>query len=293
MSRKNHIHLADAFIYGYSNFTFTEPTTTSRVGASSTPMAFDETDNRFSQTPTPVLITPTMETVRPRLAPDVTPTVMPSYEDDVKPIAPIIDIINSKPFYVKPDVIPTVMPSYEEEKPFVPIIDIINPTPVYVKPDAIPTVTPSYEDDIKAPRPPAPTPFIPIIDIINPSPVYVRPESTPTFMPTSEDNVNRTILDSKPYHKPTESSISPTFIAEDDGRKPITPSPIVNIINPSPYVAPPLIVGGGAGGGGGAMGGDKPLSGSVTTKPSFLKKNFIPLLLIASAIYVFIKKPIK
>ena len=269
MSRKNHIHLADAFIYGYSNFTFTEPTTTSRVGASSTPMAFDETDNRFSQTPTPVLITPTMETVRPQLAPDVTPTVMPSYEDDVKPIAPIIDIINSKPFYVKPDVIPTVVPSYEEEKPFVPIIDIINPTPVYVKPDAIPTVVPSYEDDIKAPRPPAPTPapipFIPIIDIIDTKPVYVKPD------------------------------VIPTVIAEDDGRKPITPSPIVNIINPSPYVAPPLIVGGGAGGGGGggAMGGGKPLSGSATTKPSFLKKNFIPLLLIASAIYVFIKKPIK
>ena len=108
-------------------------------------------------------------------------------------------------------------------------------------------------------------------------------------MPTSEDNVNRTILDSKPYHKPTESSISPTFIAEDDERKPVAPSPIVNIINPSPYVAPPLIVGGG-----GAMGeGSKPLSGAVATKPSFIKKNFIPILLIASAIYVFIKKPIK
>ena len=115
-------------------------------------------------------------------------------------------------------------------------------------------------------------------------------------MPTSEDNVNRTILDSKPYHKPTESSISPTFIAEEDERKPVAPSPIVNIINPSPYVAPPLIVGGGGamGGGGGAMGeGRKPLFGAVATKPSFIKKNFIPILLIASAIYVFIKKPIK
>jgi hypothetical protein len=303
MSRKNHIHLADAFIYGYSNFTFTEPTTTSRVGASSTPMAFDETDNRFSQTPTPVLITPTLETVKPTyVRPEVTPTFIPSFEDE-KPVAPIIDIINPSPVYVRPESTPSPYIVLEDDvrppapTPFVPIIDIINPTPVYVKPDAIPTVTPSYEDDIKAPRPPAPTPFVPIIDIINPSPVYVRPESTPTFMPTSEDNVNRTILDSKPYHKPTESSISPTFIAEDDGRKPITPSPIVNIINPSPYVAPPLIVGGGAGGaggsGGGAMGGGKPLSGSATTKPSFLKKNFIPLLLIASAIYVFIKKPIK
>lgn len=72
------------------------------------------------------------------------------------------------------------------------------------------------------------------------------------------------------------------------------------IVVPTPYVAPPLVTGGGSRGGGGAMGGGsggearKPLSGStVVAKPSFLKKNFIPLLLVASAIYVFIKKPIK
>jgi hypothetical protein len=71
------------------------------------------------------------------------------------------------------------------------------------------------------------------------------------------------------------------------------------IVIPPSYVAPPLIVGGGSGGGsvGGRpqpLSGAKPLSGStVIAKPSFLKKNFIPLLLVATAIYVFIKKPIK
>ena len=251
----------DALIYGYSNFSFTTPITTTRVDAIATPLAFDETANRFTPAPTPVLITPTLETV--------------------------------KPTYVRPEVTPTFSPSFEDEKPVAPIIDIINPSPVYVRPEVAPSPYIVLEDDV---RPPAPTPFVPIIDIINPSPIYVRPEVTPTFMPTSEDNVNRTILDSKPYHEPTAPSTPPIFMAEDDGRKPITPSSIVNIINPSPYVAPPLIVGGGGamGGGGGAMDeGSKPLSGAVATKPSFIKKNFIPILLIASAIYVFIKKPIK
>jgi hypothetical protein len=75
-------------------------------------------------------------------------------------------------------------------------------------------------------------------------------------------------------------------------------SPI--IIVPPSYVAPPLITGGGGGGGGGGSGGavggggasPKP-SNNTVAKPSFLKKNFIPLLLVTGAIFVFIKKPIK
>lgn len=72
-------------------------------------------------------------------------------------------------------------------------------------------------------------------------------------------------------------------------------SPI--IIVPPSYVAPPLIMSGG--GGGGSMGGgepepsSKPMSAPSSAKPSFLKKNFIPLLFVASAIFIFIKKPIK
>lgn len=52
--------------------------------------------------------------------------------------------------------------------------------------------------------------------------------------------------------------------------------------------------GGGFGGGGGGEPepSAKP-SAIITAKPSFLKKNFVPLLLVAGAIFVFIKKPIK
>lgn len=72
-------------------------------------------------------------------------------------------------------------------------------------------------------------------------------------------------------------------------------SPI--IIVPPSYVAPPLIMSGG--GGGGSMGGgepepsSKPMSTPYSAKPSFIKKNFIPLLFVAGAIFIFIKKPIK
>jgi hypothetical protein len=48
------------------------------------------------------------------------------------------------------------------------------------------------------------------------------------------------------------------------------------------------------GGGGGGEPSSKSSNGSTTTtaKPSFLKKNFVPLLLIAGAIFIFVKKPI-
>lgn len=65
------------------------------------------------------------------------------------------------------------------------------------------------------------------------------------------------------------------------------------VVVPVPYIAPPLIISGG--GGGGALGEPSrpgPTAPAVA-KTSFLKKNFIPLLLVAGAIFVFIKKPIK
>jgi hypothetical protein len=46
-------------------------------------------------------------------------------------------------------------------------------------------------------------------------------------------------------------------------------------------------------GGGEPEPSSKPMSTPSSAKPSFLKKNFIPLLFVASAIFVFIKKPIK
>lgn len=240
----------DALIYGYSNFTFTPPTSTTTTAVISevanAPMAFDETANRFTPAPTPVFITPTLETVKP----EAIPTVTPIYEDDVRRLAPIRPEVSPSPFIIPDDVRPAPAPT------------------------------------------PAPSPFIPIIDIIDTKPTYVKP----------------TLMDSVPYHEPISYQSAPISIAEDDGRRTVAPTPIINIISPSPYVAPALntevggALGGGAlsrgamGGGGGAMGGgSKPSSTTPTTdaKPSFLKKNFIPLVLVASAIFVFIKKPIK
>ena len=299
MSRRNYIHTMDALIYGYSNFTFTEPTTTSRVRSevANAPMSFDETDYRTSR----VFITPSLETVKPDVIPtptyvnqNATNEVTSIYQDDVRRLAPI-----------RPPA----------PAPFVPIIDVI-PTPTYVNQNATNEVTSIYQDDVRrlAPiRPPAPTPapipvitseddvripapFIPIIDIINPTPTYVKPDETSKVVRTYEDDTRRS--------EPTPSPFTPVSISEKDQDRNVTP--IVTIINPSPYVAPALNtdVGGALGGGtlgGGSMGGGggdmakprKPLSGSVVTKPSFIKKHFIPILLIASAIYVFIKKPIK
>ena len=67
------------------------------------------------------------------------------------------------------------------------------------------------------------------------------------------------------------------------------------VVVPVPYSAPPLIIGGGGGFGGGGSDMSEPSkpSAPIVAKPSFLKKNFVPLLLVAGAIYVFIKNPIK
>jgi hypothetical protein len=183
----------------------------------------------------------------------------------------------------------------------------ITPTLETVKPDAIPTVTPIYEDDVRRLAP-------------------IRPEVSPSPFVIPDETVDkRTIMDSVPYHEAISYQSAPISIAEDDGRRTVAPTPspftpvsisekdqdrnvtpIINIISPSPYVAPALNteVGGALGGGsmgGGSMGGGggamatprKPLYGSVATKPSFLKRNFIPLVLVATAIFVLIKKPIK
>ncbi len=293
----------DALIYGYSNFTFTPPTGTTttavRSEVANAPMTFDDSGNRF--TSTPVFITPTLETVKP----DAIPTVTPIYEDDVRRLAPIRPEVSPSPFVIPDDVrppAPTPSPS-----PFIPIIDIIDTKPTYVKPDAIPTVTPIYEDDVRRLAP-------------------IRPEVSPSPFVIPDETVDkRTIMDSVPYHEAISYQSAPISIAEDDGRRTVAPTPspftpvsisekdqdrnvtpIINIISPSPYVAPALNteVGGALGGGtlgGGSMGGGggamatprKPLYGSVATKPSFLKRNFIPLVLVATAIFVFIKKPIK
>lgn len=68
----------------------------------------------------------------------------------------------------------------------------------------------------------------------------------------------------------------------------------VVVVEPVKFIAPPLVIGGGGGGGGSMEEPSMPkASSTIAPKPSFLKKNFIPILLVASAIYIFIKKPIK
>lgn len=86
-------------------------------------------------------------------------------------------------------------------------------------------------------------------------------------------------------------------------QKPISgvpPTPVVNVITtpvlPStPIAVTPAPIGGGGGGfGGGAIPStEKPkVTSAIAEKPSFLKKNWLPIALVVSAIYVYIKKPI-
>jgi hypothetical protein len=80
--------------------------------------------------------------------------------------------------------------------------------------------------------------------------------------------------------------ILPTLVDEETRppRPTTPPAPIIPII-----VTPtPIITGGGYGGGGGMS---EPLK-VVAQKPNFIKKNILPILLVGSAIYVIIKKPI-
>lgn len=84
-----------------------------------------------------------------------------------------------------------------------------------------------------------------------------------------------------------------------------TPTPVINIITTPVLASEPIAVtpapvkgsgkfSGGFGGGGGGMASSdsKPKATNVATKPSFLKKNWLPIVLVFSAIYVYVKKPI-
>jgi hypothetical protein len=173
------------------------------------------------------------------------------------------------------------------------------PPLVKVAPTPTPTRTSFFQPtETNATAPTRGTYTPPLVKVVpDPTPTrgaYTPPLVTPTPTPM--------IIGGTTYQEPIPVTAPTLFLtAENDERRPIAPIapiPIINIISPSPYVAPTLITG--SGGGGGALGGGaisttrKPLSDNTTiAKPSFIKKNFIPLLLIASAIFVFIKKPIK
>lgn len=112
--------------------------------------------------------------------------------------------------------------------------------------------------------------------------VYTRPEVTPTPYIGSATNDENGLIERRIAEAQRLAQIEAEKQASLN-------NPI--IVVPTPFVAPPLVVGGG--GGGGSMGERPKPSAPTVSEPSFLKKNFIPLLLVATAIYVFIKKPIK
>jgi hypothetical protein len=107
----------------------------------------------------------------------------------------------------------------------------------------------------------------------------------------TRDNATITNPISETVAPPTPPT-PPTFTLEPDdyGTRPprptTPPAPIIPII-----VTPtPIITGGGYGGGGGGAISERPKV--VAEKPNFIKKNILPILLVGSAIYVIIKKPI-
>ena len=117
--------------------------------------------------------------------------------------------------------------------------------------------------------------------IMNPIGEAVDPPKPTTFTLVPDDYGTRP---TRPQAAPTPP-ILPTLVDEEP-RPTTPPAPIIPII-----VTPtPIITGGGyGGGGGGAI--SEPLK-VVAQKPNFIKKNILPILLVGSAIYVIIKKPI-
>lgn len=88
------------------------------------------------------------------------------------------------------------------------------------------------------------------------------------------------------------TATTPAYIDAYQETKPIpTPTaPIIPIIvTPTPIISPMPLISGGFGGGGGASSSVQKV---VAEKPNFIKKNILPILLVGSAIYVIIKKPI-
>jgi len=97
--------------------------------------------------------------------------------------------------------------------------------------------------------------------------------------------ISETVVPPTPQAAPAPPILPNLVDEEPRPPRPTTPpAPIIPII-----VTPtPIITGGGYGGGGGMS---EPLK-VVAQKPNFIKKNILPILLVGSAIYVIIKKPI-
>lgn len=90
----------------------------------------------------------------------------------------------------------------------------------------------------------------------------------------------------------TVQSISPTVSTVST--RPTVTVPISDVVPVTVTIPTTPTYGGG--GGGGAINTAKPQTKELTitpTKPSFLKRNLLPILLIGSAVFILIKKPIK
>jgi len=165
-----------------------------------------------------------------------------------------------------------------------------------------------------------PTPVVPIIPIIAPTPtpigvdlfdetkpVFVRPpyvapvpkdgffRGTPTYgsTPTGADLFDETkpVFVRPPYVAPAPAP------APAPATTPVVPIIPIIVPVPSPTSTSTTSSGGGGGGGGGSRGVSEPkksaLAPSVAVEKSFLRRNILPIILVAVATYIFIKKPIK
>ena len=120
-------------------------------------------------------------------------------------------------------------------------------------------------------------------DVLTTSPVFTMPTYTPT-MSIDEGDSRGNALTPRPVF--TMPVYTPTVTV------PI--SDVVPVTLAAPTAIKPMPTYGG-GGGGGAMSTPKPQTKELmeTPKPSFLKRNWLPILLIGSAVFILIKKPIK
>lgn len=126
-------------------------------------------------------------------------------------------------------------------------------------------------------------PTRPTANVLTSSPVFTMPTYTPT-MSIDEGDGRSNVLTTRPVF--TMPVYTPTVTV------PI--SDVVPVALATPTAIKPMPTYGG-GGGGGAMSTPKPQTKEFmeAPKPSFLKRNWLPILLIGSAVFILIKKPIK
>lgn len=142
------------------------------------------------------------------------------------------------------------------------------------------------------------------------------PVVSPVVQPATQPVVSSTTF-TRPTTTPVLSSVAPILEAPIDVVRPATLTavsiaPTLSTIATRPTVTVPIsdvvpvtvtiptstatTPTYGGGGGGGAINTAKPATKEMmiqATKPSFLKRNWMPILLIGTAVFIFIKKPIK